>query len=398
VEPEFREYRAEDADAVRDLLNVVFAKAWMTPESWAQWTAEDWTAPVALVDGRIAGAIPLHRRAYRVAPGAEVVAWVEHRVGVAEELRDRGLGSGMHSSAKEFLQGRGDVLLVHRGHERSDGYRFYDRNGLHDVSYLFTVTLEPTDAAGDGVRWLDADAFLAREAEWLALFEDCYAGFGGFPARRPGTQRRVCTQGIWDTAIRTDLAFAVLEEAGQPAGYAIVGQREPSWNDPAVSLMEIAVRDASVERMARLLGAARARGRPLRCRVSTAAPLAQAIRQLGVELPPRERSSMTMVHVLDIGSAGRKVWRDVPELRDVEVRVWTPSREGVLHAPACPTRSVAFELKEPMLSRLLCRRLDVAAAVAEERITLCGARPGDAEALARALPPCPWVYHQIDYL
>ena len=398
MEPEFREYRAEDADAVRDLLNVVFAKAWMTPESWAQWTAEDWTAPVALVDGRIAGAIPLHRRVYRAAPGAEVVAWVEHRVGVAEELRDRGLGSGMQSSAKEFLQGRGDVLLVYRGHERSDGYRFYDRNGLHDVSYIFTVTLEPTDAAADGVRWLDADAFLAREPEWLALFEDCYAGFGGFPARRPGTQRRICTQGIWDTAIRTDLTFAVLEEAGQPAGYAIMGQRDPSWDDPAVSLMELAVRDASVERMARLLGAARARGRPLRCRVSTAAPLAQTIRELGVELPPRERSSMIMVHVLDIESAGRKVWRDVPELRDVEVRVWTPAREGVLHAPACPIRSVTLELKEPMLSRLLCRRLDVAPAVAEERMTLCGGRPGDAQALARALPPCPWVYHQIDYL
>jgi len=398
VEPEFREYRAEDADAVRDLLNAVFAKAWMTPESWAQWTAEDWTAPVALVDGRIAGAIPLHRRAYRVAPGAEVVAWVEHRVGVAEELRGRGLGSGMQCSAREFLQGRGDVLLVYRGHERSDGYRFYERNGLHDVSYIFTVTLEPGDAAADGVRWLDADAFLAREPEWLALFEGCYAGFGGFPARHPGCLRRLCTKGIWDTAIRTYLAFAVLEEAGGPAAYAIIGQRDPSWNDPALSLMEIAARGASVERMARLLDAARARGRPLRCRVSTAAPLAQAIRQLGVGLPPRERSSMIMVHVLDIASAGRKVWRDVPELRDVEVRVWTPAREGVLHAAASAARSVTLELKEPMLSRLLMRRLDVAIALAEERMTLCGGRPGDAEALARALPPCPWVYHQIDYL
>ena len=395
---EFREYRPDDSDAVRDVLNVVFARAHMTPEGWAQWTAADWTAPVALMDGTPVGAIPLHRRTYRVAPDAEIVAWVEHRVGLTEELRDQGLGSGMQTCAKQFLQGRGDALLVYRGAERSDGYRFYDNNGLHDVSYIRTVTLDPIEAPAEGTRWLDADAFFAQEATWLAIFDGCYASFGGFPARGPAYLREIITKGIWNTAIRTEMAYCILEERGEPTGYLVAGQRDKSGDDSSWTVMELAVRGGSVERAKRLLDAARGRGEPLRCRVSAAAPIAAAVLELGAALPPRERASMIMVHVLDIESTARKVWRHVPELRDIEVRVWTPLREGILHRPERVSRTVTLELKEHMLSRLLMRRLDVATAVAEERITLCGALPGDPEAIARALPPCPWVYHQIDYL
>jgi hypothetical protein len=105
-----------------------------------------------------------------------------------------------------------------------------------------------------------------------------------------------------------------------------------------------------------------------------------------------------MVHVLDIEATGRKVWADVSQLRDVDVRIWTPQREGILHRGTGSTRAVTIELKEHMLSRLLMRRLDLAAAVAEERVTLHGDRRGDLQALAAALAPCPWVYHHLDYL
>ena len=394
---EFREYRPDDFDSVREMLNVVFARAHMTPEGTASWVAEDFTAPVALADGEVAGAIPLKRRVYRVAPDAEVVAWVEHRVGVAEPLRGRGLGSGMQTCAKEFLQGRGDVLLVYRGHERSDGYRFYDANGLHDVTYFRTVTLDPVAAAPPAVRQIDADAFLAQQDVWLETFEDCYAGFGGFPSRDRGYLRRIIGHGIWSTAIHSSMAYWVLEHEGQATGYLIAGLRDPSWNDPAWDVMEIAARGRSPDALGALLDAVRSQGQPVRCRVSTASPLA-TLADIRSALPPRERSSMIMAHVLGIESTGRKVWRDVPELRDVEVRAWTPLREGLVHRAPSPARTLTLELKEPMLSRLLMRRLDVAAAVAEERITLHGAQPGDADALAQALPPCPWVYHQIDYL
>lgn len=393
----FRECQPDDFDAVRDLLNVVFARAHMTAEGTASWVAEDFTAPVAIAEGEIAGAIPLKRRVYRVAPDAEVVAWVEHRVGVAEPLRGQGLGSGMQACAQEFLQGRGDVLLVYRGHERSDGYRFYDANGLHDVTYFRTVTLDPADAAPPSVRRLEAADFFERGAAWLEIFDDCYRDFGGFPSRGPGYLRHIIEQGIWTTAIRTTMACWVAEEGGRPQGYAIAGQREASWDDPAWDVMEIAARGGSPATLGALLDAVRGQGQPVRCRVSTAAPIA-AVPAVRAALGPRERASMIMVHVLDIESTGRKVWRPVPELADVEVRAWTPRREGVVHRAPSPARTVTLELKEPMLSRLLMRRLDVAAAVREERITLDGARPGDAEAIAQALPPCPWVYHHIDYL
>ena len=392
---EFREYRPEDdAEAVRDLLNVVFARAKMTPAGWAQWTAESFTAPVAVVNGRIRGAIPLCGRTYRVAPGAEVVAWVEHRVGVAGAWRDGGLGSGMQTAAKAFLRGRGDVLLVHRGAERSPGYHFYEKNGLYDVAYPFAVALEPQTASEAGVRWLDAADFFAADATWLELFEGCYEAFGGYQPRGPGFLERMVGTPTWQEAMRHEFSYCVAEEGGSPVGYAVLGCR-----DGRLTVMELAARDGSPDMVARLLAAARGRGVPVRCYASHASPMTAALRDLGVELPPRERGAMMlMVHVVDIESTGRKVWRDVEALRDVEVRVWTPEREGAIHAPASPVRTITLELKEHTLSRLLMRRLDVAAAVAEERITLCGGRPGDAQALGEALAPCPWAYHPIDYL
>lgn len=392
---EFREYDAEqDARGVCDLLNDVFASAKVSPEGWARWTEREFTAPVARVKGRVAGAIPLFRRTYRVAPGAEVVAFVENRVGVAEALRDQGIGSGMQACAKEFLRGRGDILLVYRGAERSKGYRFYERNGLYDVSYPLAVTLEPAAAHAPGTRWVSEDEFLAHAKLWHEIFAACYARFGGYPARHPDYLRDILGSVTWREAMRQEFSYCVLEEGGRPIGYLVLGLR-----NGVLQAMELAVLGGSPESASVLLTAARGRGAPVRCYATRGCLLAPALRRLGARFPARETGAMMlMVHILDIEAVARKVWRDVPALRDVEVRVWTPEREGILHAPAGARRSVTIELKEHTLARLLMRRLDVARAVCEEWITLAGDEPGDAEALADALDPCPWVYHPIDYL
>jgi len=391
---EFREYQPQDADAVRDLLNVVFSRAYMSPEGWARWTASDFTTPVALADGTPVGAIPLYRRTYRVAPDAEVVAWVEHRVGVVEELRDQGFGSGMQSCAKEFLRGRGDILLVYRGAERSKGYRFYEKNGLHDVSYPFAVVLDPIEGATEGARWMSEEEFFAKDDLWCEIFTECYGRFGGYPSRRAGYLEEIIGTVMWQEAMRHEFSYCVAEEGGKPLGYLVLGRRQE-----VLQVMELAVRGGAVEPAKRLLTTARGRGAPVRCYASHGTLAAAALREMGAEFPPRERGAMMlMVHILDIESTGPKAWRDVPALRDVEVRVWTPEREGVIHRPEVPRRTLTLELKEHMLSRLLMRRLDVAVAVEEERITLRGDEPGDADALAKALAHCPWVYHPIDYL
>jgi len=395
MDAQFREYRpTEDCDATRDLLNEVFSRARVSPEGWARWTAQDFTAPVALADGRVVGAIPMFRRTYTVAPGAEVVAWVENRVGVAEPLRARGLGSGMQACAKEFLRGRGDILLVYRGAERTKGYRFYEKNGLYDVSYPLAVTVDAADVPPERIRWLPADEFFAMAPAWQGVFAACYGHAGGYPSRRLGYLQEIIGTVTWQEAMRHEFSYCMAEDNGQPSGYLVLGQREER-----VQVMELAVLGGSADCAARLISAARRRGAPVRCLASHASPMAGALRKLGAPFPPRENGAMMlMVHVLDVESTGRKVWRDVPALRDVEVRLWTPEREGVIHAPPSPKRTLTIELKEHLLSRLLMRRLDVASAVAAELITIHGGQPADTALLAEALAPCPWVYHPIDYL
>lgn len=395
MDAEFREYDPQqDSEPVRELLNVVFASAAVSAEGWARWTARDFTAPVALVDGKIAGAIPLFRRTYRVAPGTEVTAFVENRVGVAEPLRDKGLGSGMQACAKQFLQGRGDVLMVYRGAERSKGYRFYEKNGLLDISYPIATTLEPASEPAPGTRWVSEEEFFAQASLWHDIFAACYGRYGGYPARHPGYLREIIGSVTWQEAMRQEFSFCMAEENGRPVGYMVLGLR-----NEALQVMELAVLGGSVEWARRLLAAARGRGAPVRCYATHGCLLALALRRIGANPPPRERGAMIlMVHVLDVASTARKVWRAVPALRDVEVRVWTPERDGVLHAASNPRRVLTLEMKEHTLARLLMRRLDVARAVAEERITLHGDEPGDPEAVSNALDPCPWMYHPIDYL
>lgn len=395
---EFREYTAEDSEPVRVCLNAVFPSAVMSRAAWDAWTAANFSAPVALVDGDLSGAIPLKRRPYQVAPGACVEAWVEHRVGVAEPFRARGLGTGMQSCAKTFLQGRGDVLLVYRGSERSQGYRFYEKNGLLDVCYARALRLEPPSRpcalAPCQVRWLTVEETLERGSVWFDIFTECYRDAGGYPVRSESHLRDMMEDGIWRAAILHDFYYASVEQDGEAVGYLVLGKR-----GGATYVMELAVREGKLDAARALVGSALDRGDPVVASASPGSLVEQVFRSLGAPVPSRAQSSTCiMVRVLDIESTGRKVWVDVPQLSGVQVRVWTPEREGVLHAPAAAARVLTLELKEHMLSRLLMRRLDVACAVREERMTVHGERPGDVQALAEALRPCPWVTQRFDYL
>jgi hypothetical protein len=54
-------------------------------------------------------------------------------------------------------------------------------------------------------------------------------------------------------------------------------------------------------------------------------------------------------------------------------------------------------MKESTLTRLLFSRLDLQAAVADERVTAMGAGEAEIQAVAGALPYTPWAYHYLDY-
>lgn len=395
----FREYRPEtDSEPVRVLLNQIFSSAVLDREAWDCWTASDFTAPVAELAGEIIGAIPLKRREYKVGAEGRATAWVEHRVGVAETYRALGVGSGMQTCAKSFLLGRGDVLLVYRGAERSAGYLFYEKNGLHDVTYIRSFSLAPESSVapptGMEVAWLSPSEFLAGGPQWHAIFSDCFAARAGYPIRSANYLSDLVKTGLWRRAMQHDFAYAVASRAGTPVGYALIGELAGS-----ACLMELAAMGAQLDVAVALIGAAFQKGQSLSARVQDGSLVAKAFTALGAGTPPRERGcSSIMVHVLDPESTFRHVLGDVPALRDVELRFWTPERDGVLRCPRSSARTVTIELKEHMLSRLLMRRLDVATAVTEERITLHGAQPGDVQALAAALCPAPWTTCRLDYL
>jgi len=200
--------------------------------------------------------------------------------------------------------------------------------------------------------------------------------------------------GIWRAAVPLEFTCGCIESDAGTEGYIVLGTR-----GDAVNVMELAAREGRLDVARALVAAACGQGAAITAYATSGSLVEQAFRALGADVPLRERgSTCIMVHILDTESTGRKVWNDVPELRDVEVRVWTPQREGIVHAPARAVRSLTLELKESMLSRLLMRRLDVACAVREERVTIHGDRPGDVESLARALKPCAWITQRLDYL
>jgi len=394
---EYREYRPEDAIEVCDLLNLVFPRAAISHEGWAELTAEDFTAPVAVLDGRIVGAIPMKRRVYRAAPGCDVAIWVLFRVGVSADHQGRGIGSGMQRAIKEFLHDRGDALLVNTCGKASRQYQFYRRNGLFDVAGPQRFIADPPDngsgPAMDGFRKIKPDEFLADISRWVEIHESCYGAAGGYPVRSEAYPYGWLTSGHRRAALPA-VVYGIIGPAARPLGYAILAESKDS-----VRVHELAARDGDADAMAQLLAGIRSLGRPVTLSASYGTPLWDILNEMCARRSAREeRVRPVIVHILNIESAAEAVWKDVPQLENVAVTVKTHTREGTLHPAESPEKTILLQLHEQTLSRLLMRRLNVAQAVREERIAITGALQSDIDALTEALSPCPWIYHEVDGL
>ena len=82
----------------------------------------------------------------------------------------------------------------------------------------------------------------------------------------------------------------------------------------------------------------------------------------------------------------------------ITVEVWTPARSLTLRQEDQGAPTLSLEMKEETLHRLLLARVDLQAAVREQRVTV---RAGDWDLLSRVaaiLQPVPWVYHHLDYI
>ena len=181
------EHVPEEIDETLPFRNAIFGHV-----SQDHWVAMNCTAVVARDGERLVGFIPLQFREQCLNAQVAIPVVYENAVGVAPDMRGRGIGTQMMDEAARFISDRVDALMVVRGGERSNGYRFYRKTGHGDVMYARRYTLAPAqaaevgaDAPQQGIAILDREPWLAMEPELLALYERQYGRFGGGQRRNP---------------------------------------------------------------------------------------------------------------------------------------------------------------------------------------------------------------------
>ncbi|MEW6355484.1 MAG: GNAT family N-acetyltransferase [Planctomycetota bacterium] len=396
---EFREARPEDTDELLEVRNQIFP-----PVSKEKWFASKCTAAVAFRDGKMVGAIPLDIREFQVRPGVIMTAAFENAVGVLEQFRGQGLGTGMLDAAKKFLLGKADVLMVYRGAELSTGYNFYAKNLHYDITYPRPLALEgECRLTGDtSAEIMDISDALRRQEEMNAVFQSVYGGMGGFPPRRPGYWTHALDQAIFEV-LPTTFKFIRTEENGRLTGYIIFGHRSVR-DKKSIAILEIATRNGDQHIARQLLLAFRRYvdqyDVPKTASKQEQSPYYQVLLDTGFIPIPREKTSMMlMAYPLDPAAMAGKVWGENAELDKVEVIAWSPLRQVTLHeARGKARKTIRLEMKDDTLTRLLLSRVDLVKAVEEERVTALGATPADIAAIAKSLPFTQWEYHQIEYL
>ncbi len=388
-----REATPDDAQDVLKVRNAIFP-----PLTVEQWLADPtMTCSMAYLDGEPVGAIPLSIRDFQVAPGVCVQAAFENAVGTREDMRGKGVGTAVINAAKTFLAGRCDELMVYRGAERTDGYRFYVKSGHRDLLYLRPLTLaEPprceADVAVEGL-----DGIHALQAELLACFEATYGAFGGFPRRHATYWQQQLASQIYD--VLPQETFLVRHPASGPlAAYALAGRRSREDQRDHLSIMEVAglAQPAVEEALLGLLDLAARESASLRTLSSAEDPHLPTLRRLG--FVEHLRSTMIMGQPLSPPELFPKVCADLSALDCLKIDFWAPFADGTLYVGPSAKHEITLEGKDEVIYRLLNRRLDVEAALRTEWLTVCHATPDAVARLASAFPYTPWAYHHLDYV
>ena len=398
----FREYRSEDAAGFIELHDSVFSHVPVRPEFWAAWSQHpDVTAAVAMYGDRMVGAVPFHIRDFVVRPRITVRAAFEYSVGVSEEHRSQGIGSRLMDCAKGFLPGHADVMMVYRGGEFSNGYRFYAKNDHCDLTYMREWELANPSGGMAGCRRIRSQGeFLALEDQLLPLFRSCYRRFGGYRTRSAGFHADALSSLVFEET-RHAFVFLTFRRKETLRGYAIVGHRR---NQGVMSILELATDRGAKAPAQRLVEAAAAAASEEGCRLAARhrerALFADVYRAAGFRADTREKASMMiMAYPLDVESLARKVYSPQRGLERAEVRLWSPSHSGVLQqATKKRARTIVLEMKDDILTRLLFSRLDFLSAVRMELITAHNATDEDLEAISKGMPFCEWQHHGIDYI
>ncbi len=392
---EVREYREEDLESCHALHDAVFPP--VPVEEMRRWMSrDDVTAGVAVRGGEVVGEIPLHVREFVIRPGVTARLAFEHSVCVHEDMRGQGVGSAIQDDIKRFMRGRADVLSVYRGGERTAAYRHYRKNGLTDVCYARTWTLDhPASGAQPAGDVLTAEAVLGREAEFLAVFADAYGHAGGYQRRAPGFYATAFTQ-LEAVELSAEYRALVSEDGGSLTGYCVLGLTKG-----AATVMELATYGGDLRMADRLVRGACAQAANTGLRVSVELHDLGAYQPVLAELGfvPQPRGNMLMATPLDWEALAAIVWRPQSELADVQVDLWTPDEEATIHRPdGAPKRVVTLEMKHEQAVRYLLSRLDLRAEFEREMLTCRGALRSDIDALSRAIPFTRWEDQGSDHI
>lgn len=393
-----REMRPDEAPAACAFTEEIFGP--LPLEAWQR--EPGYTAALAFRDEELVGVIPFSLRAFQLAPGLVASTAWENAVGTREDVRGQGVGTAMIFAAREFLADRAEFLSVYRGAERSAGYRFYaDKTDHVDCAYVcFFRRDEPSGTAPAGFETLPGEAVNAAAGELADLFRSHWGQHGGYVVRDAG-----CYPWLMNSVIHgripSDRHLHRLVRDGVVQGFALTAQRQGQRADGLLHILDFAVRDGSRRLADDLLQGLAAyageHGWPLVFPTTLGSGLEPALDAAGFVQGPRRMMLMAWpIHPARL--FGRLVAQRGGS--GITLDVWTPTRDLRLWDAGPTAPQATLEMKDRELCLLLSSRLDGAAAVAEQRITITGAAPRDeAAAIVARLARCtPWFHPYLDWL
>lgn len=394
----FREYTPDDAEDLLEIRNAIFPP--LTVQQWRK-TEHENTASMAYEGDEVVGAIPLEYRTFKLAPGCDISVCFEHAVGTREDMRGRGIGSGMIQKAREFLQDHCEMLLVYRGAERSIGYNFYVKSGHVDLIYMRGGTWDPNESppsASDNCSAGDLDDLLAQSEDIHPVYQAMYGDIGGFPPRSDaGYWQRAMSRGIY-MVIPQITHFIRYPAEGDIEAYLILGQRTGERADQPWIVQE-AASSSGPEALREVFNTAGAMAadedKTIQWSMQWEHPLRDFAADMGFET--ELRGMMIMGQVLAPQRLFKKACVDESLVEDLRIRVWTPTTDYVLYEGPQAKTEVTIEAKDWAMIRLLARRLDLAGCVAQDIVTVHNGTLDIIERITSALPYNPWCYHAIDY-
>jgi hypothetical protein len=328
----------------------------------------------------------------------------ENAVGVAEGRRGQGIGTAMIDEAARFMSDRVDALMVIRGGERTDGYRFYRKSGHSDLMYGCWYYLEPevewpaVDERGLAV--IDRKRWLALEPQLLALYDRHYGRFGGGRWREPGYWAMILDSHIYGE--HPWWLVTATADSGRLAGYLVAAQGY--WSSAtALCVNEVVGEDeATVERLLRYArrfapsgGSADGGEQYLVPLVSLSNPVRPLLLRMG--FAEGESTSHVMARLLRPDRIFARLAEGAGLTDTLALTVSTPHRVLEVNDPPDPRHKVRLETKEAMFARLFCCRLDLDAALDMELVRWRDPDPGLRRELCRVFAPCEWVQWYTDY-